>query len=200
MKSIFVIASILLGRQFVSAQDSLKTTPKQVVAKKVDNYTIQRLIVSNDKGEMLMQKNKFGWFTPSIRSNENQSLKEGLDSLATAIGIKIGQIKLSGIFSYKYNGLSDHIGVVSYRTHYSTKYKSGELIQPKDPKDTTREFRWIKINDAIEMINMSALKEETRQIIKYPKEIWGGSYLLNFENETFKSADLVEKFYSLSGE
>jgi hypothetical protein len=146
-----------------------------------------------------MQKNKFGWFTPSIRSNENQSLKEGLEGLATAIGIKIGLIKLAGIFSYKYNGLTDHIGLVSYRTHYTTNYKSGELIQPQDPNDTTREYKWMPVKEAVEIITMSALKEETRQIIKYPKIVWGGSFLLNFENETFKSADLVEKFYSLSG-
>ena len=184
--------------QFMYAQDTLKIVPKHTENKKVDNYTIQRLIVLNDKGEILMQKNRFGWFTPSIRSNQNQSLKEGLDSLAKEIGIKIGSIKLVGVFSYKYNGLSDHIGIVSWRTHYLTKYKSGELIQPKDPKDTTREFKWMKVNEAIEVINMTALKEETRQIIKYPKVVWAGSFLLNFENETFKSADLVEKFYSLS--
>jgi hypothetical protein len=198
MKHIVIALFFLNFFQFSIAQDSSKTTSVKSFVKKTDNYTIQRLIVFNVKKEILMQRNKFGWFTPSIRSNENQSLKEGLDSLAKAIGIVIEPIKLVGIFTYKYDGLSDHIGLVSYRTHYKTKYISGELKQYKDPKDSTRLYKWMPIKEALEAIGMQALKEETTQIILYPKKIWGGSFLLSYKNDVLQSIKKLEEFYSLN--
>jgi hypothetical protein len=195
MKSIVTTLLVFFCVSFILAQDTTKIASKQ--AKKTDNYTIQRLIVFNAQKEILMQRNKFGWFTPSIRSNENQSLKEGLDSLAKAIGISVEPVKFAGIFTYKYDGLSDHNGLVSYRTHYTTSYKSGELIQPKDPKDSTRQFKWLPIKEALDIIGMSALKAETMQIINHPEAIWGGSFLLKYKDEKLESIKMVEDFYSL---
>jgi hypothetical protein len=198
MKNSLIVLLVLLYIPLISAQDTTKIVPKQV--KKTDNYTIQRLIIHNSKGEILMQRNKFGWFTPSIRSNENQSLREGLDSLATAIGIIVAPVRFAGIFTYKYDGLSDHNGLVSYRTHYTTTYKSGELIQPKDAKDTTRQFKWLPIKEALDIIGMAALKAETTQIITHPDVIWGGSFLLKYKDEKLESIKMVEDFYALSGQ
>lgn len=197
MKIIFITTFICLSQYSLFAQDTSKAPIIKPTLKKIDNYTVQRLIIFNNKKEILMQRNRFGWFTPSIRSNENQSLKEGLDSLTKAIGITIEPIKLAGIFTYKYDGLSDHIGLVSYRTHYTTKYISGELIQYKDPKDSTRLYKWMPIKEALDAISMKALQEETTQIIQHPKKIWGGSFLLSFKNEVLDSIKMVETFYSL---
>jgi hypothetical protein len=198
MKNIITLLLTLFATKIIFAQDSNKILTAKSVNKKIDNYTIQRIIVFNAKKEILMQRNRFGCFTPSIRSNENQSLKEGLDSLAKAIGIVIEPIKLAGIFTYKYDGLPDHIGLVSYRTHYKTKYISGELIQYKDPKDSTRLYKWMPIKEALEAIGMQALKEETTQIILYPKKIWGGSFLLSYKNDVLQSIKKLEEFYSLN--
>jgi hypothetical protein len=193
MKGILVIAFILFGGQFIFAQDTTKIIPKPATVKLADNYTIQRLIVYNDKKEILMEKNWSGWQTPALRSNQNQSLKEGIDSMAKTIGISIDPIKLSGIFTYKYEGLPDH-KEVSYRTHYSAKYKSGELIQTKD-----KEYKWIPIKEAIDKIGMEALKSETNQIVTNPKTIWGGSFLLTYKDGKLQTLNLVEPFYPLSG-
>jgi hypothetical protein len=197
-KRIFLCIVSFFLHNLVNAQDSSKMPIAKTFIKKTDNYTIQRLIVFNSKKEILMQRNRFGWFTPSIRSNENQSLKEGLDSLAKAIGIIIEPVKLAGIFTYKYDGLSDHVGVVSYRTHYSTKYISGELIQYIDSKDSTRLYKWMPVKEALAVISMQALKEETTQIIQNPKKIWGGSFLLSYKNDVLQSIKKLEEFYSLN--
>lgn len=177
------------------AQDTSKVLTKQEIIKKTDNYTIQRLIIFNNEKEILLEKGKNGWMTPALRSNENLSLKEGLDSLAKAIGVSIKIIKLSGVYTYKFKGLPDH-KEVSYRTHYTARYISGNLTQPRQPD---REYKWFNIKEALENISNEALKAETSQIIKYPETLWGGSFLYTYTNDTLESLKMTEDFYSLSG-
>ena len=194
MKNILALAFILIGTQFVSAQDTTKTTKKQEIIKKADNYTIQRLLVFNDKKEILLEKGRNGWMTPSIRSNENQSLKEGLDSLAKVIGITVKFGRLAGVYTYKFNGLPDH-KEVSYRTHYTAKYLGGQLIQPKQPN---REYKWFSVKTATDSISNEALRAETKQIIKFPKSVWGGSFLYSYKDGKLEGMKMTEDFYLLS--
>lgn len=151
------------------AQDTVTVIPKLESIKKVDNYTIQYLIVLNEKGEMLLQKNKSGWHTLALRSNENQSIKEALDSLANSIGLTIHSLKLAALYTYKFEGLPDH-KAVSFRTHYTAKLKTGKLIQ-SFPSD--RELHWVPVKEALEKITFESLKLETSQILKRPETIDG---------------------------
>jgi hypothetical protein len=192
MKKTILLLS-LFATTYLSAQDTSKTTTKPEIIKKADNYTIQRLIVFNTQNEILLEKGRNGWMTPSLRSNENQTLREGLDSLAKAIGISVKILKLSGLYTYKFKDLPDH-KEVSYRTHYTAEYISGELIQPTQPD---KEYKWIKVNDAIESISNTALKAETNQIIKFPNTLWGGSFLYTYKDGKLESIKMTEDFYSL---
>jgi hypothetical protein len=194
MKKYLTLILILLFVKIINAQDSTKISPTQSAIKKTDNYTIQRLIILNAQKQVLLEKGRNGWMTPSLRSNENQSLKEGLDSLANGIGISIKVIKLSGLYTYKYKDLADH-KVVSYRSHYLAKYVSGELIQPSQ---AGREYKWFAVKSAVDSISNEALKAETNQILKYPKTLWGGSFLLVFKHDKLESAKMTEDFYPLS--
>ncbi len=194
MKRLFTLIVVVLASHFISAQDTTKTIKKQEIVKKADNYTIQRLLVFNNNKEILLEKGQNGWMTPALRSNENQSLKEGLDSLAKAIGISIKLVKLSGVYTYKFIGLPDH-KEVSYRTHYTANYLNGELIQPTQPG---REYKWFPIKSAVDMISNEALKAETNQILKFPKTLWGGSFLYTYKDDKFESIKMVEDFYPLS--
>ena len=190
----FILTALLFFAcgQSLSAQDTSKIVPKKQVIKRADNYTIQRLIVFNDKKEILMEKYWGGWQTPALRSNQNQSLREGLDSMATAMGISTEPVKLAGIITYKYEGLPDH-KEVSYRTHYTAKYKSGNPIKTKD-----KEYHWLPIKEALEKISMEALKIETTQIVNNPKVVWGGSFLLTYKDDKLQTLKLVEEFYPLT--
>lgn len=178
-------------------QDTTKniTVRKLETAKKADNYTIQRLIVFNNTRQILLEKNKNGWMTPALRSNENQSLKEGLDSLAHAMGISIKIIKLAGVFTYKFKGVPDH-KEVSYRTHYTANFINGNLIQPKQ---SDKEYKWLNAKEALELIGNEALKAETSQIINHPDTLWGGSFLISYNGDELESIKMTEGFYSLSG-
>ncbi len=194
MKIIFIIIVAFNCTQFVLAQDTTSTITKQETVKKADNYTIQRLLIFNNKKEILLEKGINCWMTPALRSNENQSLKEGLDSLAKAIGISIKIGRLAGVYTYKFKGLPDN-KEVSYRTHYTAKYVSGELIQPQQPD---RAYKWFPIKTATDNISTEALRAETNQIIKFTKTVWGGSFLYSYKDDIFESIKMTEDFYSLS--
>lgn len=196
MKNILILLLAVVYAPSIVAQDTSKTVLKQAtLIDKTDNYTIQRLIVFNNKNEILMEHGRSGWMTPALRSNLEQSLKEGLDSLSALIGISISPVKLAGIFTYKYQNLLDHKGM-SYRTHYTAKYKSGALIQPKL---TGREYRWLPIKEALDRIGFEPLKRETAQMIRFPKVIWGGAFLLSYKEGNLESMKIIEDFYALSG-
>ncbi len=175
-------------------QDTTKIEIKKIEPiKKIDNYTIQWLIVFNSKKEILLMKDKYGWKTPVLRSNENLSLKEGIDSLVKPIGISIDKLSLTGLTTYKYSGLKDN-QVVSFRSYYTAKLKDGKIIQPKDNE---KEYKWLSINEALQKIEMQPLKTELEQILKNPKKIWGGSFVMIFEEEKFKTFKQTEPFYEL---
>lgn len=192
MKGTLATILFLLAVQLVFAQDTLKTTPKEVI-KKVDNYTVQYLIIQNDKGEVLLQKNNAGWHTLAMRSNESQSIKEAMDSLANSIGLTIASLKLAGLYTYKFEGLPDH-KEASFRTHFTAKLKSGKLIQTPN---SGRELHWVTLKEAIEKITFESSKLETSQILNKPKTVWGGTFLIIWKDDKFIGSKVLEQPYPL---
>ncbi|HQW12171.1 MAG TPA: hypothetical protein PLP06_08490 [Saprospiraceae bacterium] len=195
MKQFLTLLFSIATTHFVSSQVTSSSVTGQIAIKKADNYTIQRLIIFNDENDILLEKGIAGWMTPALRSNENQSLKEGFEGLAKSIGISLLVERLAGVYTYQFVGLPDH-REVSYRTHYTAKYLSGTIIQPKEDG---RAYRWMPIASAIDSISNAALKSETNQIIQYPGTIWGGAFLFTYRDDKFESILMTEDFYSLSG-
>jgi len=198
MKTILTTLLICISWQFVPAQKTvMPTAPKADAAVKVDNYTVYRLIVFNKKGELLMLKNKAGWHTPALRSNESLSIREAMNNLAGSLGLTIGSPKLAAIYTYKFEGLPDH-RQVSFRTHFTAKLKSGKLIQPSSRGETEAEYYWMPVKEALEKITFDSVKLETKQILKFPQKIWGGSFLIIWKDDVFVGSKVLEVPYSLS--
>jgi hypothetical protein len=187
----FIILAFIYFRPGKPA-DPIPVTPLTV--EKNDNYTVQYLILLNDKAELLMQKNSAGWHTLAKRSTENQSVKESLDSMAASLGLVIGSIKLGGMYTYKFDGLPDH-RQMSYRTHYTAMLTSGKLIQPRD---TSIQYYWVPAAEAIRKITFESLRLETDQILRYPNKIWGGSFLITWKDSTFVGSKVLETPYPLN--
>lgn len=163
------------------------------IAKK-DNYTIFYLHIINDKNEILMQKNEYGWNPLALRSNQNLSIKEALDSLASSKGIKIDSFKLAGLYTYKFQGLPDH-KEMSFRSHYKAKVKSGKLIETDDKKII---YSWFPIEEALKKIEFEALKIEMTQLFHFPNQIWGGSSLIIWEGDKLIGSKVLEPPYPLT--
>ncbi|WP_299442692.1 NUDIX hydrolase [uncultured Aquimarina sp.] len=152
------------------------------------NFTVQRLIILNDKNEILMSREESVWATPSLVYNKRQFLKEGLDSLSNAYGIKVTDLELRGQFSYKY----DYHPYATLRNYFVARYVSGELTVPNG----LAEAKWIPVDQAIEKNTVTSIKEITKQIMEFPNVVWGGSFMVSHVGDEHPTK-MVESFYPL---
>lgn len=160
-----------------------------------DSYTIQRLIIYNAEGKILLEKHKNGWMTPALRHNTKVSTNDGLNSLASEFGLKTSSPQLAGIFTF----IPEYKPQSSFRQHYKSKVVGGILKTPKGKLDA----QWFSPKKAIEMMSLPetklilAIRDMTKHILNHPDEMWAGTFLLWKENEKthYKT---TEAFYSIS--
>lgn len=152
------------------------------------NFTVNRLIVLNDKNEILMGKAAGNWYTLSNVHSNRQFVKESLDSLAHEYGITISSPKLHGYFSYKY----EYHPYSTLRGFYVAKYISGEIKAAGEAD----EVKWMSIDEAIPLIPVESIKVGTKQILDYPDTLWGASFVIYRKGE-HHHARMVEEFYPL---
>lgn len=152
------------------------------------NFTVNRLLILNEKGEMLMVREKHVWAPPSYVVEHRQYLKEGLDSLASAYGIQIADIRLRGQFSYKY----DYHPYATIRNFYTASYSAGAVKVPQGMD----EVRWMPMQQAVDINSVISIKEIVRQIVKSQNTIWGGSFMVSHIGDDHPTK-MVEPFYPL---
>ncbi len=152
------------------------------------NFTVQRLIIINDQNEMLMCREETVWAPPSLVYSKPQFLKEGLDSVSNAYGIQTTSPKLHGHFSYKY----DYHPYATLRSYFVAQYVSGEIKIPEGLDDA----QWMPLDMALEKNSVTSIKQITKQIIKFPYTVWGGSFLVSHVGDEHPTK-MVEEFYPL---
>lgn len=170
LRTLCLLMALLLSGTSASAQTA-----------EIDSYTIQRLIVYNQNGEILLEKHKNGWMTPALRHSSKATIKEGLEDLASEFGLTISPPKLAGNFMF----ISEYKPQSSFRQHYTAKLAGGELAIPVGKLDVG----WFSPHDAIELMSLpdaklvGAVGEMTEQVLNYPHIIWGGTFTLWKEND-----------------
>ena len=152
------------------------------------NFTVKRLIIINENNEMLMCKEKYVWATPSLVYNGRHYVKEALDSVANAYGVKIKDIQLRGQFSYKY----DYHPYATLRNYYVATYVNGELKVPENMDDA----KWMPISEAIKKNTVTSIKEITKQIMDFPDAVWGASFMVS-RTKGDHPTKMIESFYPL---
>lgn len=165
--------------------------------KNVDNYTIRRLILLNDKNEVLLEQNPSGWMTPSLRSNREASTLASLRDLSNQMGVSTTQPKLAAIYLYIFEGLPDHEGA-SFRQHFVAHLTSGTIKQPEKSQSGPTERRWVSFARAQELIEIDPLKRETFQVLNHPEKLWGATYVLKFMDDKMQQIEVAEDFYPLT--
>ena len=155
------------------------------------NQTIIRLTIIKDTNKILMRETEYGWMTPAIYFKEKQNIQEITDSLANTYGIKIKNLNLNGLFTYKYKFKP----TADFRQLYTAKYESGDL------KSTIgkEKLSWIPIEEALIKLGstVQSLEDMTRQIIEYPETLWGGSFIIDKDANWKLTSKVENKFYSL---
>lgn len=181
MKYFLVTTAMILFSSVMVAQSTEK-----------DSYTIQRLLLFNDKDEILLEKHPNGWMTPALRHQEKQSTNQGLYTLATDFGYEISRPKLAGIFTF----IPEYKNQASFRQYYRAQMIQGQLQLPEGKIDA----QWFSKEKALEMLALPdtkiifAVRDMTQQVLNRPEHIWGGSYRLWKEAGKTKYR-LSEDFY-----
>ena len=159
--------------------------------KNPDSYTIQRLIIENDKKEILIYKGKSYWMTPAIRHNKELSIKEGLQQLAKSYGLKITQPKLAALYTYKFGFKKG----VSFRSFYTADLIGSNKTTPPSP---ITQAKWAPISDVTNVIGgLEVRKQMLNHILQHPETLWGGSFYLYDDEQGVRQAKILERFYSL---
>lgn len=181
MKTFVLLFIILFSLQFTNGQSKKSSEP---------NTTVIALIILNDSEEVLIKRATIGWITIGTFYEQRQTLNEVIASISNKYGVSISKPELKGVFTYKY-GFNNSVSV---RQFYVAKSTTNDL-----PKNKNVEFHWVPKNEAIEKFSstVACLGEMVAQILAYPQVVWGGSFLINKENEQTTS-EQTENFYPIS--
>ncbi len=184
-----LLSAVLLAASFIAQAEAEPVSEP--------NYTTQNLIIYNEQGQVLLQRNFMGWSTPGWRYDDRVTLTEGLHQLAGRYGVKITDLRLAGLFTYRYT----YTPAMSTRSHYSARLASGT---PKAPQGF-EELRWFSPSDAVAAIgddsqrSPQALVQLNRQMLENPETIWGGAFHIRQEDERYLS-EMTEPFHAWGGQ
>lgn len=135
-------------------------------------------------------ENRDFWVTPGLYQTDKQTMKRGLDSIASTYGIQLKDLKLKGSFLLirDLNGAKS----TSLRNVFSAKVKNIQLKAPEGIEN----IKWLSPQDDIKKITFPHINAMIRQITKNPDQVWGGTLLQYKENDQWKTT-LLEAFYEL---
>lgn len=156
--------------------------------KPLDNYVIKRLIICNDKDEVVVVKYGGTWNIPALRFNQSESYNQALSDLTKSMGIETSKPKIAGIFSFTY----DFNDQAALRMFYVANYKSGNL-KTKPDWDA---IKWISKKDFLRLKNQDVYSLMASKIVEDVSTLWGGAFFLYKEADTVKF-NITEEFYPL---
>ncbi|MBC6999955.1 hypothetical protein [Cytophaga sp. FL35] len=160
----------------------------------VDNNIpiFHRLLLLNAQNELMVVKieNTDFWVTPGLYQSKEQTIKNGLDSIASTYGLKLKEIHLKGTFMLKreLNGASS----TSLRNVYTAKVQKGMAKK----HEGISEIKWLSVDEVMKTITFPHINLMVKQIMSKPNDIWGGTLLQFKENDLWR-AKVLEEFYRL---
>ena len=160
-----------------------------------DTYTIQRLLIYNEKGEVLLEQNDFGWMTPALRHHTKTTIHTGLKQLAQEFNLQVTSPEIAGIFMF----IPDYKPISQFRQHYTCTKLDGKLQVPIDKKNA----QWFPISKAIEMMSLPetkapmVIRDMTQQLLYDPKMIWVGTFGLSKDDTGKITHRVLENYYPL---
>lgn len=151
-----------------------------------------RLLILNSENELLVVKieNADMWVTPGFYQTK-QTIRQGLDSIASTYGLKTEIPELKGVFLLK-RDINGELST-SIRNIYTAKTKDRELKKPKGIENA----KWLPVNKAVELITFPHINAMIEQIMNNPKKVWGG-YLSQFKDNGQWKTKILQDFYVLS--
>ncbi|MBU2651248.1 MAG: hypothetical protein KKA81_09965 [Bacteroidetes bacterium] len=157
---------------------------------KKDNYSFIKLLVTNEKGEILLLGDKDGLEITGARYNDSLSIKEFVNWMGDRMGIKIKNIKLRGLLTFHYEWRTNP----TIMQYYTAEYESGAMILP----DGCEKIEWVETGKSVELIPFDEMNKIIEQI-KACDYLFGGSFRIWKDPITGKrESEFIEPFYKLN--
>ena len=157
---------------------------------KKDNYSFMKLLVTNEKGEILLLGDKDGLEITGAIYNDSLSIKEYLNWMGNRMGIKIKNIKLRGLLTFHYESKSNP----TIMQYYTAEYESGVLILP----ESCEKIEWVDISKSGELIPFDEMNKIIEKI-ENCDYLFGGSFRIWNDPVTGKrKIEFMEPFYILN--
>ncbi len=153
--------------------------------------TFHRLLIMNQSDELMIVKikNSNVWVTPGLYQTHNQTIKEGLDSIASTYGITLTNMELKGVFTLQQKAT----GVMAIKNYFVTKVDGWGKYYP----DILEEVRWLPLKEAYKLLSFPHINLFTKQVMAEPDVLWGGT-VLKYKEGKENRGEIIEDFYSLS--
>ena len=115
-----------------------------------ENYSFMKLMIKNQKDEILLVKWDNEWELPGAKFNEPKSIKTFLEDLAKTTGVEMTNHQLFGLYTQRWKGV-DYLTLMHY---YKATYVSGKLKTPSDCTD----IGWFSFEESLEKIPYDNMK------------------------------------------
>ena len=178
MKKILLVLSIAFVSISINAQESNVTT-------------FHRMLVLNKENKLLVVKikNKDLWVTPGLYQNSNQSIKQGIDSIAATYGMKIHDTQLRGMYGLKNTSQKYY----STRNMFIVKTTSKIVKLPK----IISEVKWLSLNEAYKLISFSHINDFIKDVFMHPNNVRSGA-IERFNSNGKHTSRVLENFYNIN--
>ena len=152
--------------------------------------TFHRMLVLNEEHKLLVVKikNKEVWVTPGLYQNSKQSIKQGIDSIASTYEIKVFDMELRGMYGLK----NPSQNYYSTRNMFVMKTDSEDMLLP----EIIGEALWLDIDEAVEQINIPHINDFIKDVFLFPNHVRSGT-IERYESNGKLIPKVTEKFYSL---
>ncbi len=176
MKEMLLVLLIVFMGISVKAQESIVTT-------------FHRMLVFNKENKLLVVKikDKKLWVTPGLYQNSKQTIKQGIDSIASTYNIKVFDVELRGMYGLK----NPSQNYYSTRNIFVMKTDSVDVLLP----NIIGEAVWLDVNEAVERISIPHIQFFINDVLIYPNDIRYGT-VERFESNGKLKSKISEKFYS----
>jgi hypothetical protein len=160
-------------------------------AQQVDNYSFFKLLVTNDKNEILLVKWENDWEIIGERYNKGLSIKAFVDFMASEMGIEVSNIKLASMFTQR-NVSKPNPTLMQY---YTARFVKGNIRPPSDCTD----IKWVSFEEAMKMIPYDIMKSVITAIKKNPGKVMGAAFETSTDPQSNKQViKVLEDFYVMN--
>ena len=156
-----------------------------------DNYSFFKILVTNDKNEILLVKWENEWEVMGERYNKGISVLNYVDTLAQSMGIKVKNVKLAALFTQRPITRSN----LTLFHYYTAKYVNGTIHPPADCTD----IKWFSYEEALKVIPYEIMKSVVVNIQKNKGKVIGANFETSVDPQTKKTiVNVKEDFYPLN--